>query len=262
MSADLETGLAPPAFDGRVNVSDINLPGGGQTRQNSRVSEIRWGPTGNELNRDRISLGAESHSEGGAIEAKEWEGRVSEYIKLVATGYRSLAVICTFLAGVQASVLAMTSTQTDATAQIVNGLFFAGLVADIGGAALSTASQRWFEMIGVKLKHLYSHLKETGEGTFVNVAASTFATLAIHKQQSSMEVWLFLALKAPLFATMLGFGFMVAGVMLWVWSHEALIAKVLCTALCVLLVILLPPLAIPRDVKQTLKLFELRRVSG
>ncbi len=73
---------------------------------------------------------------------------------------------CTFLAGVQAAILTVTSTQTDVTAQIVNGFFFAGLVTDIGAAILSAASQRWFEMIRPdEAEHAYDYLKETHSET-------------------------------------------------------------------------------------------------
>src|SRR6266550_3581388 len=165
---------------------------------------------------------------------------------------------CTFLAGVQAAILTVTATQTGVTAQIVNGFFFAGLVADIGAAILSAASQRWFEMIRRdEAEHAYDYLNGTGtlpeirlkedeqlvvdektDSSFtqtMNVAVGPPATDS--KRYFIIELWLILALKAPPYAAVLGFMFMVAGVMLWVWSHEGLVAKVLCTILCVLLVI-------------------------
>ena len=251
------------------------------------------------------------HSEASEIEANAWKGRVQERIKLVQKGYQSLAIIvgypafshhqlnpsfncrqCTFLAGVQASILSMTATQTDVTAQIVNGFFFAGLVADIGAAILSAASQRWFEMIRRdEAEHVYDYLKEAqsdtrsedaveeqtnssssqiknvagkekGEEEHVDVTVVPSATSTVSKRYYGIELWLFFALKAPPYAAVLGFAFMVAGVMLWVWAHEAVVAKVLCTVLCVLLVILLPPFAIHHDRKEALKRFKLKRVSG
>jgi len=205
---------------------------------------------------------------------------------------------CTFLAGVQAATLSVTSTQTGVAAQIVNGFFFAGLVADIGAAVLGAASQRWFEMIRPdEAEHAYDYLRERHSETHseeveqivvvegktnslfsqtenvagkemreeaeqVNGAASPFATWPTFKRYCSIERWVLLALKAPLGAALLGFGFMLAGVMLWVWSHEALVANVLCTVLCVLVVILLPSFRMPHNRKETLRLFKLQRASG
>jgi hypothetical protein len=204
---------------------------------------------------------------------------------------------CTFLAGVQAAILGVTSTQTGVAAQIVNGFFFAGLVADIGAAVLSAASQRWFEMIRPdEAEHAYDYLKETHsetrsdeieqivvgekanslfsqtenvageemreEAEHVNGSVSPSATWTTVKRYCSIERWVLLALKAPLNAALLGFGFMLAGVMLWVWSHEALVANVLCTVLCVLVVILLPSFRIPHDRRETLRLFKLQRAAG
>ena len=190
-------------------------------------------------------------------------------------------------------LFARTATRTDVSAQIVNGFFFAGLIADIGAAILSAASQRWFEMIRrEEAEHVYDYLnnthspeipsKEGGQLVVEEKTNSLFsqsqnvvgkekqeeehvgnvAAAAVTSKRYFVEQWLFLALKAPPYAAVLGFAFMVAGVMLWVWSHEALVAKVLCTVLCVLLVLLLPPFAIRHDRRETLKRFKLKRVSG
>ena len=185
----------------------------------------------------------------------------------------------------QASLLARTFTQNDVTAEIVNGFFFAGLVADIGAAILSAASQRWFEMIRrEEAEHVFDYLKGTysktpsgGDEQLVvdEKTNSSFSQIKNVAEKESgeekaaspsatfcVELWLFLALKAPPYAAILGFVFMVAGVMLWVWSHEAVVAKVLCTVLCLLLVMLLPPFAIQHDRKEALKRFKLKRFSG
>jgi len=73
--------------------------------------------------------------------------------------------------------------------------------------------------------------KEKREEEHVSAAASPFATLTISKRYYITKLWLFLSSKAPPNAAILGFAFMLAGVMLWVWSREVLVAKVLCTAL-------------------------------
>jgi hypothetical protein len=184
------------------------------------------------------------------------------------------------LAGVQASILAITFTQTDFTAQIVNGFFFAGLVVDVGGAGLSIASQRWFEMIraneaGVEYNYLKKILSKTrsggdeqvmeekkdnssfsqttGKEEDVNVAAANSFVPSLTTQLSPcVKPRLFVALETPLYATLLGILFMATGLMVWVWSHEALVANVLCTVLCTILVMLVPPLVPISDTKQGL----------
>ncbi|KAF8328747.1 hypothetical protein F5887DRAFT_1078395 [Amanita rubescens] len=290
MSSDLEAGFVLPqsaeilAYDERVNTSSDSLEPGTSKVQVSGV-KIKQKPVGGKKGGKRSS--GRRHK-SGEIEAKAWEGRVPERLKLVQKGYQALAIICTFLAGVQVALFARTATQTDVSAQIVNGFFFAGLLADIGAAILSAASQRWFEMIRrEEAEHVYDYLNKPHsseirpeEGDQLVVEEKLFSQTVVGKERQEeehvsnvaaavvtskryvIEQWLFLALKAPPYAAVLGFAFMVMGVMLWVWSHEAIVAKVLCTVLCVLLVILLPPFAIQHDRRETLKRFKLKRVSG
>ncbi|KAF8337139.1 hypothetical protein F5887DRAFT_985412 [Amanita rubescens] len=279
-----------------LNISSDSLtPSDSEPRVSTPVSrEISQNSTDSKK-RDRPRRKARRHS--SEIEAEVWKGRAHERLKLVQNGYNNLAIICTFLAGVQAAILGVTSTQTGVAAQIVNGFFFAGLVADIGAAVLSAASQRWFEMIRPdEAEHAFDYLQETHSGTrsdeieqivvgektnslssqtenvagkerpeeadHVNGAASPSATWTTLKRYCSIERWVLLALKTPLNAALLGFGFMLAGVMLWVWSHEALVANVLCTVLCALVVILLPSFRIPHNRRETLRLFKLQRAAG
>ena len=69
--------------------------------------------------------------------------------------------------------------------------------------------------------------KEGREEKHVNVAASPFATWTVSKRYYIIELWFFLPLKAPSQrgVAILGFAFMLAGAMLWVWSHEALVVQ-------------------------------------
>ena len=73
------------------------------------------------------------------------------------------------------------------------------------------------------------------------------------------ERWLCLSLKAGPYMAVLGLVFLGAGVMVWVWAHQTIIVQVLCSILCALLVILLPPFVLPH---KALTFVKLRRFSG
>ena len=169
----------------------------------------------------------------------------------------------------------MTFTSTGPASQVVHAFFFAGLLANIGAATLSAASARWFEMMTPEeAKHVYDWLnnlnssdedekqdaaeEEKGKAGQDGPAPSLAATSCFY----IVEICLCIALKAAPFVAVLGLVFLVAGVMLWVWTHEPLVVRVLSTAMCALLAILLPPFAISHDRIRTLTFFKLRRFSG
>ncbi|KAF8348697.1 hypothetical protein F5887DRAFT_915092 [Amanita rubescens] len=298
MSADIEKGLVPqalihdePASTSRESLvhGNSNPPVSTQGRDFSLRASIEWRKiTQPALRRfateaseiSTISSGVAKtvgRSKSVVHESTAWHG--DERVKLVQKGYRSLAIICTFIAGVQAQILAMTFTSTGPASQIVHAFFFAGLLSNIGAATLSAASARWFEMMTPEeAKHVYDWLnnvnssdeneeqdtaeeekRHAGKGDLAPSSAATSTSLQCFY---IVEICLCVALRAAPFVAVLGLVFLVAGVMLWVWTHEPPVVRVLCTAMCALLAILLPPFAISHDRIRTLTFFKLRRFSG
>ncbi|KAF8631385.1 hypothetical protein AX15_002416 [Amanita polypyramis BW_CC] len=153
MPADIETRLSMDR-DTEVFASDDSAERRDGTLQHGRggVRFRRKGP-----------LRPEGHQHinvrcmrcGGVLnEMTTWTG--ADRAKLIKEGYRSSAVICTFIAGVQAQLIAITYNQTDLASQIANAFFFAGLFADIGASILITASARWFEVLTPEeAEHMY-----------------------------------------------------------------------------------------------------------
>lgn len=241
-------------------------------------------------------------SESGENEAKAC--RILERIKVVQKGYENTMIIvstassmeplslnrhqCTFFAGAQAAILALTSTQTDTRAQFINGIFFAGLVTDVCAVILSSNSLAWFETTRLRVAEQVYDSKETRSETrsnenkqvFVegktnssfsqsgtarrerrgeqeNVDASPSATPTDSRRSYGYERAVCFALGAPNLAVSAGFYFMIIGVMAWVWAFEGLVAKVLCVVVLGLFGILLLQFLAPHDRQETLRLFGL-----
>lgn len=232
-------------------------------------------------------------------EASNWHGQ--DRVKLVKEGYQTLALLSTFIAGVQAQLLQITYNQTDSASQVVNALFFAGLFADIGASILSAASARWYEMLTPEeADHVYDWLFETlrksqspersevemegdereeeeeeeeepkastnEKGKGVTASASAVHLEAqiktrVDRSYFSIERWLCLGLKSGAFVALLGLGFLAAGVMVYVWAYTSMIVQILSTASCVFL-LLLPPFFLPHDRIRTLTYVKLQRYSG
>ena len=203
---------------------------------------------------------------------------------------------CTFIAGVQAQIITISYNQTDLASQIVNALFFAGLFADIGAATLSAASGRWYEMtMPEEADHVYDWVcvsenstppiaeeeadAKRGAESILKTNIAEKGTMSFKGEESdgapslspasaaprcwhAKERWLCLSLKAGPYMAVLGLVLLGAGVMVWVWAHQTFIVQVLCSILCVLLVILLPPFALPHDRIRALTFVKLRRFSG
>lgn len=201
----------------------------------------------------------------------------------------------------QAQIITISYNQTDLASQVVNALFFAGLFADIGAATLSAASGRWYEMMMPdEAHHVYDWFHTSENSTFrtideeeeeeekrgvallqrTNNAENGSTSLAAESRREDsndraglssasspecsyiIERWLCVSLKAGPYIAILGLGLLAAGVMLWVWTHQTLVVQVLCTVLCSLLAILLPPFLVPHDRIRALTFVKLRRFSG
>ncbi|KAK2464648.1 hypothetical protein APHAL10511_003341 [Amanita phalloides] len=253
---------------------------------------------------ERRSMGSRAASQGLSIvsgvprnhesvltKTTTWDG--PSRVKLVKEGYGALALICTFIAGVQAQFISISLGRTGTASEVVNAFFFAGLFADIGAAILSVASARWYEMLTPEeAEHIYDWLhdsspfisgaqnRELDEEMMDKMEAALphktdvvekVSTVAEGKRKVTgpasnylyiTERWLHLALKAGPFVAILGLAFLLAGVMVWVWKYQSIAVYTLCTILCALLVILLPAFVIPHDRIKTLKFVKLRRYSG
>ncbi|KIL64900.1 hypothetical protein M378DRAFT_77693, partial [Amanita muscaria Koide BX008] len=164
---------------------------------------------------------------------------------------------------------------------VVNALFFAGLFADIGASILSAASARWYEMLTPEeADHVYDWLFETlrksqspersevemeGDEREEEEEEEDPKASTNEKGKGShfvIEWWLYLGLKSGLYAAFIGLGFLVTGLMLYVWVHTPMIVQVMCTVSFACLILLLPPFFLPHDRIQTLRLVRLHRFSG
>jgi hypothetical protein len=198
---------------------------------------------------------------------------------------------------VQAQIITISYNQTDLASQIVNALFFAGLFADIGAATLSAASGRWYEMtMPEEADHVYDWVyvsenstrpiaeeeeedEKRGVESILKTNIAEKGTMSFEGEESDRatssgpasaapqcwyikERWLCLSLKAGPYMAVLGLVFLGAGVMVWVWAHQTFIVQVLCSILCALLVVLLPPFVLPHDRIRALTFVKLRRFSG
>ena len=198
----------------------------------------------------------------------------------------------------QAHFITNSNNQTDLASQIINALFLAGLFADISAATLSAASGRWYEMLTPEeAGHVYdwvyasensrppileeeeeakqrrgdefrqmANMVEKGitslEGEGNDRATSSGPDSAPPHCWYLKERWLYLSLKAGPYIAVLGLLFLTAGLMVWVWTNQTLIVQVLCSVLCVLLVVLLPPFALPHDRIRALTFVKMQRYSG
>ena len=191
----------------------------------------------------------------------------------------------------QAQIITISYNQTDLASQVVNAMFFAGLLADIGGATLSAASGRWYEMtMPEEADHVYDWAtrpiaegeaedEKRGVESIFNANIAEKGTMSFEGEEGDRaprlgpasaapqcwyikERWLCLSLKASRYIAVLGLVFLGAGVMVWVWAHQTIIVQVPCSILCALWVILLPPFVLPHDRIRTLTFVKLRRFSG
>ncbi|KAF8639472.1 hypothetical protein AX17_001492 [Amanita inopinata Kibby_2008] len=214
-------------------------------------------------------------------EAKHWSPPVRA--KLTKDGYFTLSLLCTVIAGVQAQLISLPLGQDDPASQLVSAFFFSGLIADLGGSVLCSAASRWFEMLTQdEAKHIYGVTIEDTESKG-DLAKMSVEPVDDDDDKRSItngsrsagsrdededilltltELWMCASLRSGPYVAILGLGLLVAGLMVEVWAHQALVVKLLCTVLSAMLVMLLPPFVLRHDRKRVLKYAKLRRFSG
>ncbi|KDQ52163.1 hypothetical protein JAAARDRAFT_210720 [Jaapia argillacea MUCL 33604] len=168
------------------------------------------------------------------------------------SGYKTLGVISTFLAGVQIQVLtALAIDRQDALAQVAGALFFTGFIADVMGAILCFQCARWFELLTPdEITHLRS--------SWADVEA------AHEEVKDSMDLvacWLALSLRASIWVASFGFGCSVVGVMIFIWVEQSVAIRVVSTVCCCCCALFIPPFVIKHDRVRVLKRMRLRRAS-
>lgn len=118
------------------------------------------------------------------------------------------------------------------------------------------------ERAGRQMTSMMEKGTRTLEGEGNNTAPSAAPASAPPQCWYLQERWLCLSLKAGPYIAVLGLLFLTAGLMVSVWTNQTLIVQVLCSVLCALLVILLPPFALPHDRIKALTLVKMQRYSG
>ncbi|KAF8239999.1 hypothetical protein L208DRAFT_1385314 [Tricholoma matsutake] len=181
----------------------------------------------------------------------------SDRRKLSQEGYRTLAILATFMAAVQAPLLSSSSIHGESiSSEFVTMLFVWGLMADLFGAVLNYGSARWFEML------------TTDEAKYLQeiwVAAETGRELKLpDRDPTFVEEWLSLSVKMGYYSAILGLVFLLSGLLVAVWTqwHLRLVFKVILTIVCAFFAALIPPFGFKHDRKATLYLVKLKRRSG
>ncbi|PFH47290.1 hypothetical protein AMATHDRAFT_6899 [Amanita thiersii Skay4041] len=223
------------------------------------------------------------------MEAEAWRDG-HQRAKLIKEGYRSLALICTFMAGVQAQILSVIPDRDTTAVQVATAFFYSSLLANIFGGILGSLSARWFEMLTPEeADHIYAWIGleidsslgvkqanvEMEEGSILNTpcgpgdggkeSPEVYGRYDEEDEDLLERIkhwWIALAVGAARFIAIIGFGFLAAGIMVLVWEVHPVLTKVLCTTIFATSTILLPPFYFKHDRKRVLNLIKLKRVSG
>lgn len=71
--------------------------------------------------------------------------------RITIEGFRSLGILATFFAGLQAQMLSVSFSDNSTTAsRLVNAFWIAGVILDVFGAVLATLTARWFEVLDAR----------------------------------------------------------------------------------------------------------------
>ncbi|PVF93465.1 hypothetical protein CPB86DRAFT_742539 [Serendipita vermifera] len=178
-----------------------------------------------------------------------WKGR--SHRKLSEDGYRSLSFIATFLAGVQAQVLASTLVFQGLEYDFINTAFLAGLLADIFTAMLSFAAARWFEMLtqdeDVYLQKCWADVEQGRKEDI--------------PKYSYIDKWVSMALLVAPYTMILGLVSFIVGLMILVWTHQSAIIKAVASLICTFCLVCMLPFALKHDRMKVISLLGLKRRS-
>jgi len=79
--------------------------------------------------------------------------------RITMEGFRSLGILATFFAGLQAQMLSTSLSDNSTTAsRLVNAFWLAGIALDVFGAILATLTARWFEVLDDRHVEFLDHI--------------------------------------------------------------------------------------------------------
>lgn len=164
-----------------------------------------------------------------------------------------MRIQCTFLAAVQAQMLSISVGGTGPALQVVNCFFFAGLFADLFGAAICFLTGRWLDLLTVEeLVHLDRAwvAANVGTGPDGSVPRATWR-----------EYWVAGEIRGCLITAWMGFFCFVAGLMVYIWAEQPRAVQITSSICCGLLVAFVFPIILPHRRIPVMYHLRLKRLS-
>jgi len=159
-------------------------------------------------------------------------------------GFRTLALIATFLASVQAQLIAITAGSfSELSSKFILAFWIAGLFCDVFGAVLATLTARWLEVLQPPDVEF---LNNTWAANKKDLRPPTHEQSRRHRK-GLIEYCVAMALFSSPGTVAVGVILFIVGLMVYIWSQQPLLVSIIATLPCAILTPLIACLFIPHQ---------------
>jgi len=141
-----------------------------------------------------------------------------DHRQITMEGFRTLSILATFFAGLQAQMLAASLSDNSTTAaKLINAFWLAGIFLDVLGAVLATVTTRWLELLNTK---------ETGT---LNQEWSAPRKEPSIRKSSFGDTLIATALFSGFPIVACGVSMFLIGLLIYVWAMQPLLVSIIST---------------------------------
>jgi len=137
--------------------------------------------------------------------------------KTLQKGYQSLALIATFLSGVEAQIISFMlndGNKSNSAYEAFNTLFLVAIILSMFGAVTATLSMRWYSIVPKRSVKLLAHRRSYDQGQIdEDLPHPTHC-------ETISELMIVFALNSCLWLTGAGFLIFIAGILTYTWARQ------------------------------------------
>ncbi|KAF8799078.1 hypothetical protein BYT27DRAFT_7227976 [Phlegmacium glaucopus] len=175
---------------------------------------------------ENVAMGSTTKPERGALGSSSTDQHLAttvDHCQLTVEGFRSLSIMATFFAGIQAQMLsASLSENSTIAAKLVNAFWLAGLFLDVTGAVQAAITARWFELLDTKEAETFNQEWSTNwKSPFHSKPRRPFSSFG--------DTIIATALFSGLPIVTCGVGMFLIGLVIYVWARQPILVSIIST---------------------------------
>ncbi|KAF8799086.1 hypothetical protein BYT27DRAFT_7264114 [Phlegmacium glaucopus] len=175
---------------------------------------------------ENAATGPTTKPERGALGSSSTDQHLAttvDHRQITVEGFRSLSILATFFAGLQAQTLSVSlSENSTIAAKLVNAFWLAGLFLDVIGAVQAFITARWLELLDTKEAEKFNQEWSTDrKSLFHRKPRQSFSSFG--------DTIIATALFSGIPIVACGVGMFLIGLVIYVWTRQPILVSIIST---------------------------------